>query len=514
MSPRCRSTTSRTCARATCSSRSSPPTTRPSLQLAEANLAAAQATLANLANQRDVQQALDPPGRGDDRGDRGRPAALHARGPAPARPAARPGSPARSRRSSRREANEKRTAAQLAAEQRPARPAEGAARRRSTCRRSSSQAQVQAAEAQVALAAQQSRLYAHRLAGRRAGRPAPGAARPVRQCRHAGDRRRAAAEHLGDRQLQGDADDQRAARPARRASPSMPFPDLELTGHVDSWSPGTGSTFALLPPDNATGNFTKVVQRVPVKIVLDRESGARHAGAARHVGRGDDRHRRGRRPTPATTPSRQVMAASQRPSRRVRTSAHPASGTRRPSPHPAAAAPIQLAALCRHPRRAARLDARDARQPGHDLRPRRSARRAACRVRRGRLDHDELRRRPDDGRRRLRPISARSSACAGCCCSASCSSSSPACSAPLVAQSARLPRDAVPRRASARAPSSRSPSASSSAACPRASSIYGLAVYAMNSELSQNVAASLEGWYIGQLVLALDRLAVLRWRCR
>jgi membrane fusion protein (multidrug efflux system) len=47
------------------------------------------------------------------------------------------------------------------------------------------------------------------------------------------------------------------------------FPDLVLTGHVDSWSPGTGSTFALLPPDNATGNFTKVVQRVPVKVVLD-----------------------------------------------------------------------------------------------------------------------------------------------------------------------------------------------------------------------------------------------------
>ena len=49
------------------------------------------------------------------------------------------------------------------------------------------------------------------------------------------------------------------------------FPDLRLTGHVDSWSPGTGSTFALLPPDNATGNFTKVVQRVPVKIVLDKQ---------------------------------------------------------------------------------------------------------------------------------------------------------------------------------------------------------------------------------------------------
>jgi membrane fusion protein, multidrug efflux system len=47
------------------------------------------------------------------------------------------------------------------------------------------------------------------------------------------------------------------------------FPALRLTGHVDSWAPGTGSVFTLLPPDNATGNFTKVVQRVPVKIVLD-----------------------------------------------------------------------------------------------------------------------------------------------------------------------------------------------------------------------------------------------------
>ena len=59
----------------------------------------------------------------------------------------------------------------------------------------------------------------------------------------------------------------RVGQPARVTVDA--FPDLQLTGHVDSWSPGTGSTFALLPPDNATGNFTKVVQRVPVKIVLD-----------------------------------------------------------------------------------------------------------------------------------------------------------------------------------------------------------------------------------------------------
>ena len=47
------------------------------------------------------------------------------------------------------------------------------------------------------------------------------------------------------------------------------FPDLDVKGHVDSVFPASGQTFALLPPDNATGNFTKIVQRVPVKILLD-----------------------------------------------------------------------------------------------------------------------------------------------------------------------------------------------------------------------------------------------------
>jgi membrane fusion protein (multidrug efflux system) len=47
------------------------------------------------------------------------------------------------------------------------------------------------------------------------------------------------------------------------------FPGLVLHGHVADISPASGSQFALLPPDNATGNFTKVTQRVPVKIVLD-----------------------------------------------------------------------------------------------------------------------------------------------------------------------------------------------------------------------------------------------------
>jgi membrane fusion protein (multidrug efflux system) len=49
------------------------------------------------------------------------------------------------------------------------------------------------------------------------------------------------------------------------------FPGVTLHGHVDSWSPASGAVFSLLPPDNATGNFTKIVQRIPVKIVLDRD---------------------------------------------------------------------------------------------------------------------------------------------------------------------------------------------------------------------------------------------------
>ncbi|MFB2603911.1 HlyD family secretion protein, partial [Rhizobium phaseoli] len=50
------------------------------------------------------------------------------------------------------------------------------------------------------------------------------------------------------------------------------FPGRTYHGHVDSLAPASGQEFALLPPDNATGNFTKVVQRIPVKIVLDAEA--------------------------------------------------------------------------------------------------------------------------------------------------------------------------------------------------------------------------------------------------
>ena len=50
------------------------------------------------------------------------------------------------------------------------------------------------------------------------------------------------------------------------------FPGRAVHGHVDSIAPASGQEFALLPPDNATGNFTKVVQRIPVKIALSQDN--------------------------------------------------------------------------------------------------------------------------------------------------------------------------------------------------------------------------------------------------
>jgi membrane fusion protein (multidrug efflux system) len=77
------------------------------------------------------------------------------------------------------------------------------------------------------------------------------------------------------------------------------FPGVKIAGHVDSLSPASGQEFALLPPDNATGNFTKIVQRIPVKIAIDPNPGIEgklrpgmsvvaeintKPGAARHTG--------------------------------------------------------------------------------------------------------------------------------------------------------------------------------------------------------------------------------------
>jgi len=62
----------------------------------------------------------------------------------------------------------------------------------------------------------------------------------------------------------------RDVRPGQKVTITVDtFPGRPLVGRVDSIAPASGQEFALLPPDNATGNFTKVVQRIPVKIVLE-----------------------------------------------------------------------------------------------------------------------------------------------------------------------------------------------------------------------------------------------------
>jgi len=62
----------------------------------------------------------------------------------------------------------------------------------------------------------------------------------------------------------------RLMRPGQKASLEVDaYPGEVFTGAIQSISPGTGAVFSLLPPENATGNFVKIVQRVPVKIVLD-----------------------------------------------------------------------------------------------------------------------------------------------------------------------------------------------------------------------------------------------------
>jgi membrane fusion protein (multidrug efflux system) len=47
------------------------------------------------------------------------------------------------------------------------------------------------------------------------------------------------------------------------------YPDRVFKGRVDSFAPASGSEFSLLPPENATGNFTRIVRRVPVKILFE-----------------------------------------------------------------------------------------------------------------------------------------------------------------------------------------------------------------------------------------------------
>jgi membrane fusion protein (multidrug efflux system) len=66
-------------------------------------------------------------------------------------------------------------------------------------------------------------------------------------------------------------------RPGQSVSISVDaLPDDTIKGRVASLSPASGSVFSLLPPDNATGNFTKIVQRLPVRIEVPATLAAQH----------------------------------------------------------------------------------------------------------------------------------------------------------------------------------------------------------------------------------------------
>ena len=93
------------------------------------------------------------------------------------------------------------------------------------------------------------------------------AGRHLRAARHPARGPGAAGQRACRRQLQGDAAGR--LRPGQTVRLEVDaFPGHEIEGTVESVAPASGSVFSLLPPENATGNFTKIVQRVPVRIAV------------------------------------------------------------------------------------------------------------------------------------------------------------------------------------------------------------------------------------------------------
>jgi membrane fusion protein (multidrug efflux system) len=69
----------------------------------------------------------------------------------------------------------------------------------------------------------------------------------------------------------------RNMRPGQRVSIVVDAYNRKFTGRVESIAAATGARFSLLPPENATGNYVKVVQRIPVKIVLEKGQDSEHS---------------------------------------------------------------------------------------------------------------------------------------------------------------------------------------------------------------------------------------------
>ena len=133
------------------------------------------------------------------------------------------------------------------------------------------EARLAQARAESCSGAQRSRQHGNSCAVCRRRRQPRRPGRAICQTRDAAGCAGAAAAGLYNGELQGNAADPHAAGPAcgdRRGRLSR----RARHRHIESFAPASGAQFSLLPPDNATGNFTKIVQRVPVRIALPAEA--------------------------------------------------------------------------------------------------------------------------------------------------------------------------------------------------------------------------------------------------
>ena len=134
--------------------------------------------------------------------------------------------------------------------------------------RQQAQAQLEQMRAAAEQAADQSVAHRHHRAGRRICDQPDRRERQVCRRRAGADDVRA-ARRLGDGEFQGNPTQSHAAGQPVDITVDA-YPGRTFKGHVASIQAGSGTAFSLLPAENATGNYVKIVQRVPVKIVFDK----------------------------------------------------------------------------------------------------------------------------------------------------------------------------------------------------------------------------------------------------
>ena len=127
--------------------------------------------------------------------------------------------------------------------------------------------QAPASPSQSVAGQERSRQYGDPRADIGSGRQSRRPGRPVRQAGDPAVVAGAIAARLRHGEFQGDAADPDAAGATRRGV-GRRLSGSVIEGRIESFAPASGAQFSLLPPDNATGNFTKIVQRVPVRIAL------------------------------------------------------------------------------------------------------------------------------------------------------------------------------------------------------------------------------------------------------